>query len=236
MIFAVEFARTSGVTPIQLLLFDFDGTLVDTAPDLVRTTNLLLQAHGIRPLPGEAIRKEIGYGLKTLLRDTIPSALTDAEHFARLEAEFLQIYEYEMLKSPSVFPGAREFLEEWPGEVAIVSNKRVGHILPILKQVGLDRIAWSSIIGGDSFETMKPHARPFLEAMKQAGTDVAETLMVGDGEPDIEGASSLRMRSVAVSFGYSPIERLVHLGATTTIHHYSELRPTIEKLTTTRAV
>jgi phosphoglycolate phosphatase len=213
----------------KLLLFDFDGTLVDTAPDLVTTTNLLLKSYGHEPLAPAAVRAEIGYGLKSLLRDTIPEALEDPAHMLKVERDFLDIYETEMLRSPTIFDGALEFLKEWPGKIAIVSNKRIAQILLIAKKLKLDQLPWTSVIGGDSFETMKPTARPFLEAMKAAGIGVAETLMIGDGEPDIEGATALGMRSVAVSFGYSKVEKLVQLGASATIGHYSELKNLIHK-------
>jgi phosphoglycolate phosphatase len=211
------------MSPVRLVLFDFDGTLVDTATDLVRATNLFLRSHGQNELSESAVRKEIGYGLKGLILRTVPGAEHDPSHWPAMERDFLKIYEGEYLKTPKPFPGAEEFLERWPGQVAIVSNKRERHILTILKHLKLDRFPWGSIIGGDTFAEMKPHPLPFLEAMKKAGTDHAETVMVGDGAPDIEGAAAAGIRSIAVSFGYSPLAELVHLGASSSIGSYAEL-------------
>jgi phosphoglycolate phosphatase len=215
----------------KLIMFDFDGTLVDTAPDLIRTTNLFLKTHGHAELSDEAIRIEIGYGLKNLMHQTIPTELQTPALQLRMEHEFLAIYEREMLKSPVLFPGAMEFLENWSGQIAIVSNKRYRHIVPIVELLGLKDLPWVTIIGGDSFESMKPHPMPFLEAMRKAGTERAQTVMVGDGEPDIEGAIAVGVASVAVSFGYSPIQTLVRLGATSTVDSFSDLERVITSLT-----
>jgi phosphoglycolate phosphatase len=211
------------MSAIQLVLLDFDGTLVDTATDLVRATNLFLRSRGVQELPDATIRNQIGYGMKNLILKTFPPSQHDPSHWPEMERDFLKIYESEYLKTPEPFPGAIEFLESWKGQLAIVSNKRLRHILAILTHLKLDRFPWTSIIGGDSFPQMKPHPQPFLEAMKKAGTERAETVMVGDGVPDIEGAAAVGIRSIAVSFGYSPIAELVRLGATSTIASYAEL-------------
>lgn len=211
-------------------MFDFDGTLVDTAHDLISSVNLFLASKGQPTLTPETIRSHIGFGLKNLMLDTFPEAREKPAHIAAMEKEFLAVYDQEFLKTPTLFEGAREFLENWDGALAIVSNKRARYIHPILKKLNLDALHWTSIIGGDSFQQMKPHATPFLEAMKNAGTDRATTVMVGDGEPDVEGALALGIHSIAVSFGYSPIERLVHLGANDTIGHFSELKRKLSAL------
>jgi phosphoglycolate phosphatase len=209
---------------IELVMLDFDGTLVDTAPDLINTANLFLASRGQPPLPEATIRSHIGFGLRNLMLDTFPEARAVPAQVAAIEQEFLAVYDQEFLKTPKLYPGALEFLQGWKRKLAIVSNKRARYIGPILKKLQIDSLGWTSIIGGDTFAQMKPHATPFLEAMKKAGTDRATTVMVGDGEPDVEGARALGIRSIAVSFGYSPIERLVHLGATDTIHSFSQLQ------------
>lgn len=217
--------------PIQLVMFDFDGTLVDTAPDLIRTTNLFLESKGQKALPEKTIRSHIGFGLKNLMLDSFPEAKEHPAKISEIEKEFLAIYDQQFLHSPQLYPNAREFLETWTGSLAIVSNKRARYIHPILKHLEIDTLPWSAIIGGDTFAQMKPHPTPFLEAMKNAGTDRASTVMVGDGEPDIEGALTVGIHSIAVSFGYSSIERLVHLGAGDTIGNFSELTGKLKVLT-----
>jgi phosphoglycolate phosphatase len=211
------------MSTIQLVMFDFDGTLVDTAGDLIRSTNRFLESKGQQRLPEETIRAHIGFGLKNLMLDSFPEALENPEQISQIEKEFLAIYDEEFLKTPELFPNAREFLQTWKGKLAIVSNKRERYIHPILKHLGLDTLPWSAVIGGDTFPQMKPDPKPFRAAMQSAGTDHASTVMVGDGEPDVEGALRAGVHSIAVSFGYSSIERLVHLGAKHTIRDFSEL-------------
>ena len=214
----------------ELVIFDFDGTLVDTAPDLVTATNLWLSARGLPPESDARIRAEIGMGLRKFLMDIFPSAhLSDAEK-RELDDEFTLIYEQNFLKTPRLFDGAERFLNAWPGRVAIVSNKRARFIHPILERLEMGKYDWAQVIGGDTFEVMKPHPKPFLEAMAAAGVRPEETLIVGDGEPDIDGARALGIHSVAVSFGYAPIDKLMDLGASHRIDHYDELMPLIQSM------
>ena len=215
---------------IELVMLDFDGTLVDTAPDLIRATNRFLREQGFPEVPEKKLRDQIGFGLWVLVKEFLPDIAKDPIRVKSMEVRFLEIYEQEILHSPTFYPGALEFLRAWPGKIAIVSNKRSRFIHLLLQHLEIHTLPWSSVIGGDTFAQMKPHPMPFLEAMKKAGTDHAKTVMVGDGEPDIQGALAVGIRSVAVSFGYSPIEQLVHLGAHATIGDFSELSQILQKI------
>jgi phosphoglycolate phosphatase len=212
---------------IKFVMFDFDGTLVDTAPDLVAATNRLLVQHGHQALAPEVIRKDIGTGLKTLIKDFFPEIQNDPLQEERLMENFLSLYKDEYLNSPQTFPGAEIFLKEQAPllnlQTAIVSNKREELIHPILKRVGLDELPWVKVIGGNTFSTMKPDPQPLLEAINAAGVSPQETVLVGDGIPDIMGAAAVGCLSIAVSFGYAPIDQLMGLGAHARIDHYEEL-------------
>lgn len=215
----------------QLVLFDFDGTLVDTAPDLIRSANLYLKSKGLRELPEAHIRAEIGLGLRRLILDLFPTEARDEELKKQIEQEFLAIYEQEYLRTPRLFDGAMEFLLEFDGLVAIVSNKRERFIKPILKQLGLDTHPWVRIVGGDTYSQMKPHPEPFLKVIEAAGVTPEETLIVGDGSPDVEGAVAIGSRAVAVTFGYTAVDELMGLGAWRSIESFHELKPLIESIT-----
>jgi phosphoglycolate phosphatase len=215
---------------IQLVIFDFDGTLVDTAPDLIRAANLFLKAEGLEELSPERIRGEIGLGLRRFILDLYPADQRNEKTLARIEKEFIGIYEKEFLKSPRLFEGARQFLTEWDGRVAIVSNKRARFIHPILKKLELDSLNWARIVGGDTYPNMKPHPEPFLGAMAAAGAEPEETLIVGDGTPDVQGAQAIGSRCVAVDFGYEPVENLMELGAWRSISRYDELHRLIQSI------
>jgi HAD superfamily hydrolase (TIGR01509 family) len=218
-------------TPIDLIIFDFDGTLIDTAPDLIRATNLYLESRGVTPLRPEVIRNEIGMGLRKLIADLYPEHHGEETLIRRIEQEFLTIYEKEFLNSPVLYPGLRRFLGEWEREVAIVSNKRTRFIQPILKKVGLDTHPWRAIIGGDTLTTMKPHPAPFLAAMAAAGATPETTLIVGDGFPDVHGAVAVGSRCVAVEFGYTNADQLMAQGAWKKIASFEDLLPLIRSIT-----
>lgn len=215
----------------QLVIFDFDGTLIDTAPDLIRATNLYLESQGLEALSNERIRNEIGMGLRKLIYDVYPSEGMDEAKKRKIEGEFLSVYEREFLRSPTIFDGGREFLTEWEGQIAIVSNKRLRFILPILEKLDLHRLPWVRVIGGDTYPNMKPHPEPFLGAMQAAGVTPEETLIVGDGTPDVLGALAVGSRCVAVDHGYEDPERLISLGAWTRIESFHELLPLIRTIT-----
>ncbi len=215
---------------IQLVLFDFDGTLVDTAPDLVRSANLYLKSQGLEPLSEGVIRREIGMGLRRLIVEIHPSENKDEEFRKRIEKEFIEVYEQEFLTSPRLFPGVHEFLHEFEGQVGIVSNKRERFIRPILKKLGLDTFPWVRIVGGDTYPKMKPHPEPFVRVMEAAGLMPEETLVVGDGAPDVEGALAVGCRSVVVEFGYTPFQELMDIGGTYSIESYDQLLPLILRM------
>ncbi len=215
----------------ELVIFDFDGTLVDTAPDLIRTTNLYLKSKGHKELPEARIRSEIGNGLRRLILDLYPAEKNDEAFKAEVEKEFLETYEREYLHSPRLFDGVLEFLYDYPGRVAIVSNKRERFIKPILKKLGADGFPWVRIVGGDTYDHMKPHPQPFLKVLEAVGIGPEEALIVGDGSPDIQGAMAIGSRSVAVEFGYSSIDELMSLGAWRSIASYDELLPLIHSIT-----
>lgn len=215
----------------ELIIFDFDGTLVDTAPDLVRAANLYLESQGQSPLTESHIRSQIGMGLRHLILSVFPQEHVTEDFRQKVEKGFLDVYEKEYLKTPKAFDGVHDFLHDWPGSVAIVSNKRVRFIHPLLKELKLHNIPWVQIVGGDTFSTMKPHPQPFLAAIEAAGASPETTVIVGDGIPDVEGALAIGARCVAVGFGYTPVDQLMTLGAWARIDSFHELRPLLDSIT-----
>lgn len=213
---------------IDLAIFDFDGTLVDTAPDLIRAANLYIESKGFPPLPEARIREEIGMGLRKLIIDVFPELHNgDDEAKRRIETEFISVYEREFLHSPTLFPGAMEFFNQWDGQIAIVSNKRARFIHPILQKLGIHSFPWISVIGGDTYANMKPHPEPLMAAIVAAGATPESTVIVGDGHPDVEGALAIGSRCLAVEFGYTPADELMDLGAYAKVSSYTELEKLI---------
>lgn len=219
------------MSKIDLVIFDFDGTLVDTAPDLIRAVNLYLKSQGMQELSEAHIRSEIGMGLRQLILSVYPANQRNEEVILRIEKEFIALYEQEFLKTPQLFDGAREFLAEWDGQIAIVSNKRQRFIRPILEKLDIHRLNWARVIGGDTYTNMKPHPEPFLAAIDAAGATPESTLIVGDGEPDVLGAVAIGSRCVAVEFGYTNFELLMDLGAWRRLESFHDLLPLIRSIT-----
>lgn len=216
---------------IELVILDFDGTLVDTAPDIVRATNLFLATKGLEALPESRIRAAIGLGLNHLLAEVYPKDPDKPDLNAQIYAEFTDVYAHEFLKSPALFEGALEFLLNWPGQIAIVSNKRSRFMLPIMKHLEIDTLPWAAVVGGDTLAQMKPHPEPFLHAIQAAGCRPEDAVMIGDGYPDVQGAANMNIPMIAVEFGYTPAELLLDAGATKSVENYFDLPDVIASLT-----
>lgn len=215
---------------IELVAFDFDGTLVDTAPDIIRATNDFLELHGRTRLSDAEVIVHIGMGLVDLIQGVVPEAKRHPDLAVHVENQFSKLYDQYVLNDPRPFSGAEDFLKQWPKKVAIVSNKPQKYIHQILKHLNWDRFPWVAIVGGDTYGERKPHPMPLQEVMKQANVDASQTLMVGDGPPDMGVAKACGAHLLAVTFGYSPISELRDLGAEHWIGEFAELRRHIERL------
>jgi len=185
-------------------LFDLDGTLLDSAPDMLVTANRMRALRGLAPLPLHAIRQHVSKGARVVAQKTFPD-LSLAEVDA-LVPEFLQIYREEMERHSAPFPGVRQMLDalERAGTVwGIVSNKAEALATLCLRQPG-----WGErckiLIGGDTLSECKPHPLPLLHAAQQLGVSPAECVYVGDDRRDIQAARAANMRSVVALWGYYP--------------------------------
>ena len=196
----------------NLVILDFDGTIVDTAPDIVCAVNKMLLINQMPPLDPAIIISHIGHGLRQLIVGLFGSKV-DPQTEKSLVDQFLKIYEEECVKQVKVFAGVLEFLAQSPHQVAIVSNKREAFIHRILKHLNLDNKPWAAIVGGDTFPHMKPNPLPFEEVMKKVGVTADRTLVVGDGIPDVQGALNIGARCAVVNYGYLPAHELLALGA-----------------------
>ena len=188
---------------LQLVLFDLDGTLLDTAPDLGLALNMQRERHGLPPLPQDTIRPYASHGSKGLL--SVGFSLTP-EHvnFGDMREEYLAIYDEVMTQSPELFDGIQELLEaierrglRW----GIVTNKPRRFTGPILKKIGLDSRA-ACVVCGDDAARAKPHPDTLLKACELTGRRLDECLYVGDAERDIQAGKAAGMRTVISLYGY----------------------------------
>ena len=188
---------------LQLVLFDLDGTLLDTAPDLGLALNMQRERHGLPPLPQDTIRPYASHGSKGLL--SVGFSLTP-EHvnFGDMREEYLAIYDEVMTQSPTLFEGMKELLEaieERGLRWGIVTNKPRRFTGPILKKTGLDSRA-ACVVCGDDAARAKPHPDTLLKACELTGRHVDECLYVGDAERDIQAGKAAGMRTVISLYGY----------------------------------
>ena len=223
---------------IKLLIFDLDGTLIDSAPDIVAAVNMLMRERGLAPLPEKQIVEAIGGGLRQLVLNLFPEILRDPAAFARLEADVYRTYEAHLIGRTRVYPGVEDFLSGWKGKIAVVTNKHEKLAKEAMAGLGLMKFSWQCIFGGDTFPLRKPDPFPLSEVLRHAGVDRGEALMIGDGYPDMIAARRAGIHSVACAFGYTPRERLAVEQPSLWIHGYTDLAGAIEQASTlaTRAI
>ena len=188
---------------IRTVLFDLDGTLADTAPDLAQALNVLLKEEGRAPLPFEKIRPEVSHGATALVKLGFGIGPQDAD-FDRLRKRFLALYSQDLCTHTRPFPGIETLLENlqqrginW----GIVTNKPAFLTEPLVASLGL-RPAASCVISGDTTVNRKPHPEPMLLACVQAGSRPEQCLYVGDAERDIQAGRQAGMKTLVALFGY----------------------------------
>ncbi len=188
---------------IRAVLFDLDGTLVDSAPDLAGAANEMREIFGLAPLPYELLRPMVGTGARGML-DVALSIGPDHADFERIRAEFLACYEVRMLRSTVLFPAVGGLLDSLGAKGlpwGIVTNKAERYAMPLTEALGL-RSRAAAVIAGDSTPHAKPHPGPLLEAARRVGVDPRHCVYVGDDIRDVQAGRAAGMTTVAASWGY----------------------------------
>lgn len=202
-----------------LWLFDLDGTLVDTAPDLHRALNVVLRGNGHEPVDQQLVRDWVGAGARQLLVQALshqypqqdPKRLgLDALHQA-----FLEDYQAHIADCSQPYPGVLPTLErlrQAGARMAVVTNKYEGLSHQLLSALNLDH--WfATVIGGDTLSTRKPGPAPLLEACRRLHGTPQQALMIGDSSTDIGAARAAGIPVVCVSYGYNHGEDIRAAGA-----------------------
>jgi len=200
-------ALCAGELP-RLVMFDLDGTLVDSVPDLATAVDRMLVELGRKPAGVERVRQWVGNGARVLVRRALAGGL-DHSAVGKAETEealvrFLDIYAdcHELI---TLYPGVHELLEALSTaavELAVVTNKPERFVAPLLEQVGLGGyFRW--IIGGDTLPQQKPDPAALLQVMRLAGVSQEQSLVVGDSRTDVLAARAAGVPCVAVSYGYN---------------------------------
>lgn len=211
----------------ELILFDLDGTLIDTAPDMAAALNDLLSAEGREPLPFVDIRPHVSHGAAGLLR--LGFGLEgDSADMTRLRASFLDRYQTNLAGASRPFPGITELLrqiEEEGRAWGVVTNKPGWLTEPLLRLLDLEERA-AVIVSGDTLEQRKPHPAPLLHACSQTGYAPARTVYVGDAERDVAAGIAAGMDTFVALYGYlGPEDRPGDWGASALIDQPGDLWP-----------
>ncbi len=183
--------------PFSTLLFDLDGTLVDSVADLATGVNLLRQELGLPPLELPAVRGMVGDGATMLVRRSLPEGLFSEERLRR----FLALYGEHLLERTTVYPGIREFLEQHRDrKMAVVTNKPLFLTLPLLDGLGL-RPFFPVVIGGECCGARKPDPAPVLEALRRLGAEPATAVFIGDHHTDLAAGRAAGVKTCFCAWG-----------------------------------
>ena len=191
------------------IVFDLDGTLVDTADDLVATLNAVLTGEKMAPVSREAAIGMVGSGARVLIESAFAAqgrALTP-EMLSRLLSAFIEYYAAHIADASRPYPGAAAALDRFAADgwlMAVCTNKFEGLARELLAALDLDR-HFAAISGQDTFAFRKPDPRHLTETIQAAGGQPDSAIMVGDSRTDIDTARAAGVPIVAVTFGYSPV-------------------------------
>lgn len=187
---------------LRAVLFDLDGTLLDTAPDLIRVLNQVRVEQGREPLPWELVRTQVSHGSSGLIRLGFPDLAGDP--LEKLRLRLLDLYAMQLAVGTQLFEGCQAVLDELAARGmpwGIVTNKPGFLTAPLLQALGLDRVA-GCVVSGDTLPERKPHPAPLLLAASQLALQPAQCLYVGDAERDVQAARAAGMPVLVARYGY----------------------------------
>lgn len=188
---------------IRAVLFDLDGTLVDSAPDLAGTANDLRIREGLPALPLAVLRPMVGSGARGMVGKAF-GIVPGQDRYDALRAAFLARYEERLLDESAVFDGVDAMLAAIEARSlgwGIVTNKHERYALPVTRGLGLAQRA-GALIGGDTTPHPKPHPAPLLEACRRMGVEPAHCVYVGDDLRDVQAGQAAGMRTAIAGWGY----------------------------------
>jgi N-acetyl-D-muramate 6-phosphate phosphatase len=188
---------------IDAVLFDLDGTLADTAPDMARTVNLMRTRRGLAPVAPASVRAHVSQGARGMIKSAFGMA-SDHPGYAAMRDEFLGLYADNLCVDTRLFPGMEELLGHLESEAiawGVVTNKFERLAKPLIEALGLGKRA-AVVIGGDTCARAKPFPDPLLFAASSMGIAPARALYVGDDERDVQAARAAGMPVVVAGYGY----------------------------------
>ncbi len=220
-----------------IAIFDLDGTLADTAPDLIATLNVILDNAGLAPIPLEQANALIGAGAKALIARGFAvngMLLSEARH-DQLFDDFITHYGQNLSRHSRLFPGVEAALTRLTNEgwlLAVCTNKIEKHSKQLLADFRIDD-RFAAICGRDTFSICKPDPQHLLMTIAASGGDPARAVMIGDSRTDMDTAIAAKIPAIGVPFGYT--DQPIHeLGPTRVIGHFDELYDAITEISANR--
>ena len=220
----------------EVILFDLDGTLVDSAPDLALAVNHMLGTLERDTFCPETIRSWVGNGAQTLVKrglsgSSVIDETIEPELFSEALDIFLGFYARNLCVSTVAYPNVPATLEHLKSAdftLALVTNKPYGFIHPLLEGLGLSEL-FELCIGGDSLSKRKPDPLPLLHVCETLGVSASRCVMVGDSKNDILAAQAAGMQSIGVSYGYNYGENIAHYNPDSVVDDFGEIAALLGK-------
>jgi phosphoglycolate phosphatase len=191
------------------VLFDLDGTLIDSAADIAAAINEVLAMDRLGPLPVPEVRSMVGNGIRKLVERAYAAcgAPLEAERLDERHATMMEVYRHHLTNLTTLMPGAAQAVESCAAagmRLAVITNKPEGFSREILAHFNLLPLI-DLVVGGDSGPARKPAPDMLMHACAAFGISPSDAVMIGDGPADIEAARAVPMRSLAVRGGYTPV-------------------------------
>ena len=210
------------------VVFDLDGTLVDTAPDLVASLNHTIAAKGLAPVTYEDLTHLVGHGARAMIERAfrLRSHPLDENELPDMLGRFIEHYLAHMPGESRPYPGLLDALDRLRSagmRLAVCTNKMESLARPLIEGLGMSRY-FAAITGGDTFAVRKPYAEHLTGTVRLAGGEITRTVMVGDSLNDLKVAVNAGVPSIGVPFGYSDVP-IQTLDPTVLIGHFDELTP-----------
>jgi phosphoglycolate phosphatase len=221
------------MTSVRTVVFDLDGTLVDTAPDLIKALNFVLDREGVPPVPLHSARNMIGAGARRLIERglEVEGRVATPVDITRLTGDFIDYYAAHIADGSRPFEGLEDALDDLAGrgyQFAVCTNKLEWLSKRLLDQLGLSA-RFAAICGADTFGVSKPDPAILQQTVARAGGELASTVMVGDAGPDVGVARRAGVPVVCVEFGYTDVP-VADLKPDLLIGHMRDLPGAVESL------
>lgn len=213
----------------KLLIFDLDGTLINSIPDLVLAINKMLDRLSVGPIPPEIVRKFIGDGAKALVVKTLHHIYKDdiSNEFLEIALPmFMNSYKANPCEKTVLYRGVKEtlqYLKDKGYKMVICTNKPIDFVEPILEKLDIKKY-FDQWIGENSLDEKKPSGLPLIHLAKESNIKIDNCLMIGDSKNDILSAFSAEMESVGLSYGYNYGEDITKYNPTIVLNEFSKLK------------